>query len=1446
MNDEFKQNVIRVADEFDLDEIESAKLYLKALSNTDGSSRNPTVTCIISYHEQRQYKLDCWRLILSQALDSDNNIEAGAVLKDVVNHVLELGNKNVGSSSDYWRKCITTMKTMESWIDHLSNRIQSISVIGQSSSEDLSELLYFQRSSLYRQHESLTAITVLLVKAGCSTADDFLWLLPTTRSLDKHDIILLHFYLITSSLISFFGSADGSCSFNDAKALNNAIIGIRETEMWAHRNFHAAIIALWTAEYSGRFADTTNMQVADNYDDHGSDGRENIFFESLKDGAFHFILSINQDVRPSHWYDPVKEALSSLLLQDCSRLPSEFSFHAEYSQTCLMEQTQCFIENVITNMPDTLRRMKLEEDDNRRLQHSRFQRHHKELNLHLERFSIIISYAFDCASDASDAFWSDVDGNLYGFLQWMARRQTTPRVATFCEMFRSISQGERCAGAAHEFLLDEKSSGTEKIKQKASINWTQILAEIQLYAVNGKDKQMSTNGLNQQSILLVGEQVIESESSLMLQSYLRLLAHLSQESPLARQWLLEQSSHSLTEMILQLASSGVESRLRANCFLALTALLTSKNRALNEKVWNYLDHWLWDISCTSISAIRNEVIASSDPNIKNNLLESISMDFESSASFIGLLQALISPNADDTPINDSLPFPENLGVTYRMPGIEDYVDFVIGDVFASKLHDTPTGLKKYLLRWNCLQFMATALLSFNENLFLLADFSQVSDDNTVEKSRLINYVRLHPFARVMEWLYNDKVVDSLFAAAHCAIEEVNDSEPNSPIVASLVKCIEVMDLVMKYQPTYIDVIRPFLKSQYPSRKLVAANLASTYFEDSVLNHLQIVVDLGLYCGTGHQDLTVQSLQLLEKLSSSRRLEVSSMSRFSSASNQSRVISAVQRDGNSELIARSLSLEMKLEDRDVEAGQDSPGTVIKTNILKLLKGSLLSSSSRPTLAHLLLGFSCESFNLDVKETGLFASGDSLFHAVIRLLFDCYHQEKHGFIHWISTMKQLCFDILQKLWRSPLSAEFVSKELRVNQFLLIIAQYQLSLDPFLILDEGAIFKAEMLLTEASNGLRLHLLQRSAFFEYAAHELRFAMKYNLPSLKSQILSYLVGSVDRSEISENQNVLVLDLFEFADLEITEDELMPPKIGYLCDMDELDAFRSTYQNHGNLYDFSAVEGFLALRLKSLRNLESTHASTKEQERVSEAETILLHVIASNKFCLISEAFRSTLKSWVQLMSVILKGFEPEPVNNSPFVLQTIQAISMKLEKANTRNVFVALELAGLMRNVLQCMNLAHSRNNGTKNITAINDRLFQVFRVALGGMTSSITRSELREIYYQICYRYLRWFIQETAYNYQLKRQVLRCVKAHGEQIIETFADDVVTGQGVCKISSLLLLDVLLFIEQREQPAYVLENVINLNVIPVLLDDIRNMPIELGEAKAIGEYQIVNCRLSC
>ena len=1443
MNEEFKQNVIQIAEEFDLDEIESAKLLLRALANAAGSQRNPLVTCIINYHEQRQYILDCWRLILKEAIDPELHTEASAVLKDVVNHVLGTRNNDATSSSCYWRKCITAMKAIEIWLDHLSNRIQSLSVIGQGTSDELAEILYFQRSSLYRQHESATAVVFYLVKAGCSTIDDFLWLLSSAKSLEKHDSILFRYYLIILSLINYHGSVEGSCSMHDVKTLHAAIIGNREVNGWAQRSFHAAVIASWISEYSGRVADMTDGQNV-NESDNGSDleSYESIFLESLKDGAFQFILSIVQDVKPNDWYDPVKEALSSLLLEDSSRLPSDSVSHAEFSQICLMEQTQRFIENMIANMPDTLRRMKLEEDNNRRLQHSRLQRHQIELDLNLERFLIITSYAFDGVPEASDAFWSDADGNLHGFLQWIARRQTTPRVAAFCEMFRSISQGQRCANAAHDFLLDEKPSISGKLKRKASISWSQILAEIQLYAANGKDKYVNRTGATQQPFTLAGEQVIESESSIMLQSYLRLLAHMSQESPIARQWLLRQPSGSIQELIFQLANSGVESRLQANCFLALAALLTNKDRALSEDMWNQLDHWLWGLNSSYMNLPRADNLYAGDPNIKNALFQSISMDFECSASFIGLLQALISPNADDPPINDFLPFPENLGATYRMPGIEEYVDFVVGNVFALKIQETPNDLKKILLRWNCLQFMATSLSSFNENLFLLASASQAPTDEAVEESRLMTYVRLHPFARVMEWLYNDRVVDALFAASHCTIEEVNDAGANSPLVASLVKCIEVINLVMALQPVYVDIVKPFLKDHYPKSKLVAANLASTCFEDSVLNHLQIIVDLGLYCGTGHQDLTVLSLQLLEKLSSSRRLEFSAMGRVGKSSNQSRVISAVQQDGNSELIARSLSLEMKLDERDVEAGQDSPGTIIKISILKLLISSLASLSSRPTLAHLLLGFSCDSSALSVKDNSLFASGGSLFHAVVGLLFDSYHQEGHGFVHWISNMKQLCFDILQKLWRSPLTAEIVSNELRVNQFLPMLAQYQVTLDPTLILDESALFRAETLLNEASNGLRLHLLQRSAFFEYAALELRDAMKANSPALQSQILACLIGTADRSDPSQVQNTLVLNLFEFADLEVDSNELIVPDIRYLCSMDELEKFRVRHQAYPELYKIDAVDEFLSLRLKSLRGHEYFQDPSKEQELINEAEVVLLHTHAHNRLSLISDAFRSTLKTWVQLVSVVLETTERKAANGLSFMLQTIHAVVTKLEKANTRNVFVALELAGLVRNILQTFHVSNSHNNNDDRKTrAMNDRLMPVFRIALNGMTSPITGSDLREIYYQICCRYLRWLMNGTACTNQTRRQVLRCVKPYGEKLIEAFADDAITGQGACKISSLLLLDTLLHLEQRDQSTYILDNVIKLNFIPVLLDDIRNMPTELNEANINGKRMMLD-----
>ena len=169
----------------------------------------------------------------------------------------------------------------------------------------------------------------------------------------------------------------------------------------------------------------------------------------------------------------------------------------------------------------------------------------------------------------------------------------------------------------------------------------------------------------------------------------------------------------------------------------------------------------------------------------------------------------------------------------------------------------------------------------------------------------------------MEWLFDDKVADALFAAAHQNVDDVNQASSDSPLLLSLVRSIEAMNLIMKLQSTYVDIVRPLIKRLAPNRKPVSHSAIAS-FEDMVLKHLDLIVDLGLYCGLGHSELTICSLALLEQLASSRKLIISPSASFSKRSDRSKLISALEKDGEGERISRSLAGSMIFDIREYEA------------------------------------------------------------------------------------------------------------------------------------------------------------------------------------------------------------------------------------------------------------------------------------------------------------------------------------------------------------------------------------------------------------------------------------------------------------------------------------------------------------------------------------------------
>jgi len=1426
--------------------VESARNLIISQAEAEKLDRSAYESSIIRFHERRQFLLECLRLILRQSLDVDGDETIRQTFMEMVALVLQTKDGPVRNGPLFMQRCLSAMTDIERWLQDLAERIQSASVLEQAPVSEIGEIMGFQRMSLKQQHESLGAITCHLVKAGRTSTAEFHILLEKLKRMEKLDLILLHYIPCLISSFWRYGSPEGSVSLAEARSIHNKIEAGKDSDPWMLRSFQAAAIAWWLAEYSGWYVDAPVGSPLQDVDlDAEAAARSNLFFDALKDGAFQFTLSIAADSKPNEWYDPARQGLTQFLLFDAPALPSEPILVSDYFATSLMEQLESFVDTFISNMPDTLRRLKAEQDDQRKRLRSGLQSsvHNavSEHELHLERFLVIISYAFESRPEAAQAFWADPDGNLYGFLQWSSKRQSTPRVSAFCEMLRAISEGEEYAGSAHKFLLEEGQPVTSRIRRSSSLSWAQIFAELQFYASKIRDRPANPSP----GVPVVGkpmaDEIDEPESAMMLECYLRLTAHLCCQSSSTRSWILTHPTFRLVDVLFLLCSSAIPSRLRACGFTTLTALLTQKNMETGELVWTSLDQWISGGYSPSSLLPKPAIVPNAPAWAEDAIFETIATGFEEPNTFVGLLRALMSPSSEDIGLNDSLPYPEMLGSAYRMPGVEPYIDFALGRIFGVKTLEIQDPVQLRLLRWNCLDFVVLCLSTFNEDLVLFANKSTISVDQAMTTSSLATYVRLHPFSRVMDWMFNERTIAALFACTHQDVDEISSAPPDSPLVLAVVRGIEVLTLVMSLQATYLDIVRPILKAQPSARRPPVSSPSLVSLEDSILNNLHLIVDLGLYCGIGHQELSMVSLKLLEKISSSRRLISPTTSSHGQWSNGNKIIGILEKDNESDRIARSLALEMQVDVRELDQGPDSPGYNIKSAILDFLSSCLRAFPTYPTIAHSLLGFVCDGGTIDIDSNGLFAKGISLFHAIMRMVMEYPDIQGAMVPAWLMRIRQKGFRILETLWTSPLSATYTMTELRANDFLSVIFRRQFVVESSTMWDGRANSDPDFLMADSAICYEDFLDQRTTLFGYAATELRMVALEGAPSIKSKVLATLLGETSTSDRTQIPNPTIFDLFDFAELGIGGG-LEFPASKYFAEMNFRICKTESPDGCSN-YDLQSIEQLLALQQKALKKAGRLQGTNDDQEIHTEALRLMLYFHASNQCQQLLRARRHAIRSWVELMMVVLEYSNFDSGVRTALVLQALQVILPKLERYAVDNVSEASELARLSKALLFQLDFTPtsalaSRRDGD----VANDRLFQLFRTSLRGIQSAVATTNLRETFYNICYRYLIGMAEISNGNPVLRRHSTQTVKSAGEKLVEVICDDALTGEGTCRISALLLLDALVSLAKQEDSRHMIDSFVRINFIGILVDTIRDIPVELRETNARGKLHIWLC----
>jgi nuclear pore complex protein Nup205 len=189
MNEEFQQGALQLSDIINLDEVESASIFLETQQDPLAVGSSLLESSVIKFHQRRQYLLDSLRLLLQQNADPEAEENIRDAFQVVIDDVLQK-REGPDNKSKFVRKCLTSMGDIKSWLQGLADKLNSISVLGQASQPEIAAIIEYQRVSLIQQHESLGVILYYLIKSNCASFSDFEQLLATLKAADKYDSLL--------------------------------------------------------------------------------------------------------------------------------------------------------------------------------------------------------------------------------------------------------------------------------------------------------------------------------------------------------------------------------------------------------------------------------------------------------------------------------------------------------------------------------------------------------------------------------------------------------------------------------------------------------------------------------------------------------------------------------------------------------------------------------------------------------------------------------------------------------------------------------------------------------------------------------------------------------------------------------------------------------------------------------------------------------------------------------------------------------------------------------------------------------------------------------------------------------------------------------------------------------------------------------------------------------
>ncbi|KAA8910012.1 nucleoporin Nup186/Nup192/Nup205 [Sphaerosporella brunnea] len=1445
INEVFQQEAIQLADDFNMDELLAAHLLMRGQEQSEALDRTPLQAARFLYHSRRKCILDSIRLILAYLVDDKTANDTRNLLASAAEKLVAPVN-----GVSFMDRCISAMVTVKLSVQQLRDKEKHAQTLRIPLDPANKEDLDLQIRMLRNQHEALAIIIYYLVKYRRVGVADFRRLIDVLKGLDRYDVFTAHYILPLFASISALCGTESPLQFEGTIQLHKEILKNYTESPWLLRYCQAAMLAWWLSEFNGLCNDpppgnAPSKASLDYYADIHNPAKT-----ALKDGALEFLMGLAADLGPAPRLNSAKEDLHKFLqarvppLEDVVLLLSEF-------RALLMSQLELFIDGFIANMATLLQAMKTveEEDDIMNL---------RTYDYELERFFLIVHYVYDGRIDAGITFWSDPESNLYGFLVWAAKNQTPFMVATFCYMLASLAQGNECAESAHKFLNDEGMLGANRNRRGESLNWAFIFKHVRVYLSElEKRKQALVPNQTYRAPPPPVEAVEPAPHlSMELDGMLRLTSQIVTDCPQAREWLKGNAEFSLLVALFDLLGLQASTQLWDSIFSTITALLTDKDEAFRDKVWHSLDPWAMGSHppSTQMPLGASTAVAGPFSQTATDNFDLIIQAVHPAEAFVRLLARLVEPHAEVADLKDTVPFPENLGSSNRTTGMEPYVDFVLGTIFPntttknlprdlSPITDREETVSEKLsrvqyrrfrpaLQLSCLQFIHVCLASFNDDLLEMAH-KGITVDSGMHTSSLLTYAKLHPFGRVMEHLLTEKCLNVLFEILQLGVEDLSESiEPPISVVDTVLFAIQILDLAIVMQPTYLRVVRPFVKQEVGVRRKAITGNTFEKLEKAVNYRLDVVVDLGVFVGASRQEIVLASITLLEKFCISPEF-MNGETVYGRKPHINRALAAIDQSSESKRIIFNFIHLWEYPD-EFEAFP------LKMPILRFLDSILASQPDSYTLAHLLLGFGYDpvgGISLSTAPGGV-GSGVSLLHCILYAALETTEyandQGQLTYVPAYTALKHACFSVLSRLWSSPLTSGDVMYVLRMNKFFLGGFSTENSIKPTTLWgthpSRCRIEPTPEFFSEGAFAFVNFLSRRSKLFEYTALEIRQLNRQGASTSVQRCLSTLLGNTIAESGSQTDNVHILDLLDFLEF-VFPGRTRQPQVQWLKDGNLL-TFQEEDPSGVALFDLDKIVEFLQIRINAL--LKSGVVSPEQKPALEEeAEVVRAHLFCENQLRRCRHARLQCLRSWATLVRMMLEDCDIERMSKTAFILQALQAVLTKLEIFSVDDVEAAEVLSEFAHSLISHISFDTSTFGYSRGSDLANDRLYQLFRVSLRCIQSPAATPKLREDFYSIALRYLLGMAVVYEHARINKRHNIQTIRASGEKLLEVICNDAYSGEGTCKIVSLLLLEALAAVAEEEGSVYVVDALTRKNFLVVLVDSIKNIGDDLWRASS-------------